>query len=77
MLYLIIEANGVVAAETIYRQYDRVADDLYQDHLATPIGRRERRNKLDDLVSRRLVASTGAQRQRQVWTMSHDSPDDS
>lgn len=60
VLYEIVRIAGEIRARDLYEWYERVADDVYTGRPYTPIGRRDRRNKLDklreyDLLERQQV----------------------
>lgn len=56
VLYEIVRAAGEITARKLYEWYERVADDVYAGRPHTPIGRRDRRNKLDKLREYDLLA---------------------
>jgi len=62
VLYEIVRSEGVIGSAELHDRYDVVADDVYQNRELCPVGRRERRNKLQKLRSYDLVEKAGENR---------------
>ena len=55
VLYELIRVAGEITGRELNAQYEAAKDDLYASRKRTPIGRRDRRNKLDKLRAYDLV----------------------
>ena len=64
VIYGLIADRGRITARTLHRQYDTHAEAIYRDTDLTPLGKRSRRNKLQDLTNQGLIRSRGRKRGR-------------
>ena len=59
VLYALIHAADRLDAGTLHERYDTVAEAVYADYRATPVGKRSRRNKLQKLIAYDLILRDG------------------
>lgn len=72
VLYALIHEAGAITSTNLHAQYDELADRIYRNRDQTPISRRARRNRLQDLIRYDLVDDDGTTSDR-VLTATDDA----
>jgi Cdc6-like AAA superfamily ATPase len=66
VIYALIHETGELSSEELHARYDELADRIYRNRDQTPISRRARRNRLQDLIRYDLVEDDGINSGRQL-----------
>jgi len=72
VLYALIHEAGAITSTDLHARYDELADRIYRNRDQTPISRRARRNRLQDLIRYDLVDDDGTTSDR-VLTAADDA----